>query len=154
MAMFGRDLGDQMDSILDDLADGIDFTERGLGQEVLDVGAVGIAERSLGRQSWPDGRPWEANEPRYAASKGNRPIGVLTGEMLSLEQLKGTREITPRRAVAVYGTTQDARDKGEWFTTGGRNSVPRGFYETDAEIDAAMFARIEEGVVEVLRSLA
>lgn len=147
-----------LDRILEDLADEINLEAPApggsLGAEVLDIAAVGIAERSLKEQVAPDQSPWADNEPRYAARKGGLPVGVLTGDMLSLVQLEGERDISPRKATARYGVTQEARDKAEWFTTGrdGLNAE-RPFYDLDPEIESAMFARVDEAVGEFLSRL-
>lgn len=147
------------------LADAFDLSSDGLGEDLLDVMAVGIIERSLGRQEAPSGRPWAPNAPRYAAGprKRGKPIGVLDGQMLSLPEVRGERVIEANRAAMSYGISEDARRKLGWFTKGkparysrdvkGRflkgsrvegTQPPRPLYGLDEQIRAAVDAAAAE----------
>lgn len=135
--------------VLHRLADGIDLTGNGLGEDLLDVIVEGIVERSLGEQAAPSGAAWAPNKEPYASSRRKRgkPIGVLTGDMLSLQQVRGTREITPTLALMTYGTSSEARRKLLWFTKGRPGQEPRPVLGLDPEI----VARLKATVLEHLR---
>jgi hypothetical protein len=115
-----------------------------LGYRLARRAFAGVRRRSIDRQVSPTGSRWAPNEPRYAASKGGRAVGVgLTGEMLSVEQLMGEFELTPTRVRFRYGKDARNRQKAAWFqqgvrarrgTTGRWRQPPRYFYDLDPEI--------------------
>lgn len=159
---------------LEQLADACDLTQHGLGVDLLDTIAVGIMERSIGEQKAPSGAPWAPNKEPYASSpkKRGKPIGVLTGEMLSQEQLRGEQTIEPERASMRYGVSPEAQQKLDWFTKGkparysrdvrGRfikgtrvegTQPRRPVYGLDDEIRAALDAKIREHIDKVVAEL-
>lgn len=134
---------------------------KGLANELLNVVADEITERTGNRQLDIDGGPLKPNAPAYAAStkKRGRPVGVLTGEMLSQREMHGTREILQYSARMSYGVTDFARKKAEWFTrgseengpedieySGAQNQPPRPFYGMDDQIRDAVLARAAEAL--------
>ena len=115
----------------------------GLGEALLDEAARGIKERS-DAEAGPGPEGWAPNAPRYAASaaKRGKPVGVLTGEMLDYEQIKGERLIGAREASMTYGFTPSAKQKATWFTYGRENQPARPLYEIDGPIADAMATRV------------
>jgi hypothetical protein len=131
------------------MADLIDFTAAGagksLGDDCLDRVVERIQDRSLGEQMGADGQGWDDNAPRYkrGPKKRGKPVGVLSGEMLSDVQLAGERTIEPHRAVMVYGQDDEHRNRANYFergsdgpgdgpTSGAVNQPPRpGMYALD-----------------------
>jgi hypothetical protein len=166
----------QVAALLDNLAATVDFTRPGaegsLGDDVLDIIATGISDRSRMEED-PAGGEWAANRGKYGQRKRGRglPVGVGfvrggpgggggggSGVMLSLPELKGTRVIEPQRASMSYGTSDDARRLGEWFTNGATpgpdggeasgapGQPPRPFYEYTTDDEAEVTRRVEEFV--------
>lgn len=107
----------------------IDFTRKGpqklLGEALCDRVSEGCQDRSLNRQRGAK-RKWKDNAPGYVKrpEKAGKPVGVLTGEMLSDTEMQGERDIQPRRVTIVYGTNQEVRDKASWFHRGSKGSGP------------------------------
>lgn len=89
------------------------------GTDLLDVITDDI-EENAGRQQAPDGMLWKRNDPRYAASKGFRPVGVKSGLMLARPELIGERKVMPDRAEITYGVSEEARSHASGFEAGGR----------------------------------
>jgi hypothetical protein len=111
----------------------------------------GIRDRSLLRQVDPKGKQWEPNEPRYKARKGGKPVGELTGEMLSVDQLLGELELTPDKMTVRYGKSAAVRQRARWFQQGVRSGKarrwrqkPRFFYDLDAQILDNLAAGVRE----------
>jgi hypothetical protein len=105
-----------------------------LADDLFDLQAQRIRDRSLAQRA-PDGTTWADNEPRYAARKGYKPVGVgLTGEMLSLEQLRGDRRLGDESATMQYGKDAWNRQKAKWFSEGNDRGQPeRPFWEITAD---------------------
>lgn len=165
---------EEIQRLLDQLAGGFNFTTpgtdgRGLGEELLDVVAEGVIDRTLAEQNQPDGAPLAPNAESYAASreKAGKPIGVLSGEMLSQLEVSGERVIGPERAEMTYGQPgSEARRKAEWFTRGSAENPPgdiehsgaegqpsRPFYALDDAIRARLGDRSNLALDEFLGSL-
>jgi hypothetical protein len=164
----------EIEDLLDRLAGGFNFETpgidgRGLGEELLDVVAEGVIDRTLAEQAQPDGAPLAPNAPDYAKrpAKAGKPIGVLSGEMLSQLEVNGERWIDPERAEMTYGQPgSGARRKAEWFTRGSAENPPgdiehsgaegqpaRPFYALDDEIRARLGDRSSLALDEFLGSL-
>lgn len=134
-----------------------DFTlpgdDQSLGRDLAGVVATGIADRSAQGKA-PNGSDWAENREPYKSRKAKRYSALLpnelTGQMLSLESLKGQTTIAADAVEMKYGTGEaatrartgpaDARDcvatdqqKAEW-TTEGASGPPRPFYELDNAI--------------------
>jgi hypothetical protein len=94
-------------------------TDSGLGEEIAKV----IGDRNVERAALemaPDGTHWAANEPAYSARKGGLPVGILTGDMLSDDNMRGRVTIGERSVSVAYGGSEFARAKLGWFAAGGR----------------------------------
>lgn len=114
---------EQVQRWLDQLGHVCDFDGPGatggtFADELFDAYADHVYDRSVGAAKAPDGSNWEDNRESTKRRKTTNTVGVESGEMLSLEQLKGVREIGPDEATLTYGTSQSARDKLNWFTRG------------------------------------
>lgn len=156
---------------IDSIVESIDFTmpgrDQSLGRDLAGVVAEGIVDRSVPDAVSPDGSGWAANEARYAAWKrakfaADQP-GILSGQMLSLESVKGQVKVTPDSVEMTYGTGSGAsrsrtgaalsasqgaisdRDKARHFADGGRE-----FYGMDRQIVDAVMAEVEDSVVHLL----
>lgn len=132
---------------LDELHRCLDLTRPGidgsLGRDLLANQAVRILDRSRNQEGSLG--VWADNRGEYKKEKDRRglPVGVglppdSIDRMLSLDNLKGERAITPSEAVMTYGITDAARDKAESFSPG------RPFYEyTEADIEAVADDAVE-----------
>jgi hypothetical protein len=106
-----------------------------LADSLFDCDVRGIQSRALNSQSGPEGVQWADNAPAYKARKGGLPVSILTGEMMSDEQLSGVREIGPDEAVMTYGKDDWNRQKAEWFEYGRQNQPARPMYDSDTSDD-------------------
>ena len=125
-----------------------------LGRDALAVVTTAIgdrcrAEEAPGGAEWPENKPWADRDP----AKRGKPVGVLTGEMLSPEQLAGEPTITRESATTVYGTDEASRQKAAWFSEGNDNQPARPFYEMDETTDKALEAFLDAEVDRYLDSL-
>jgi|GEM_PF-2915897 len=165
---------DEVGQWISGILEGIDFTmpgaDQSLGRDMAGVVANGIIDRSVPDAQAPDGSTWAANEPEYAARKRARydadQPGILTGQMLSLESVKGELTLAPAEVTMKYGTGESAkrarngaeppkasdpptdRQKAEWFTEGGRP-----FYELDDQINEAVVKEAEDAIEKHLEGL-
>lgn len=180
---------DEIERALEDLVGAISFTSSGaegsLGNGLLDVIVDGIDERCANEVD-PDGRAWDPNRGIYGRAKRERsvPIGIgyygplsdegdastlgaedVGGEMLSLVQLQGEREIEPERATMKHGEAGNdfAKKKGQWFTagsvgtedaepSGAENQPPRPFYEFNETDEAVIDEYLDRFVDEVIEA--
>lgn len=153
------------------IVDSFDFTRPGkdgsLGRDMAGVVAEGIIDRSVPDAVSPDGSGWAANEARYAAWKrakfaADQP-GILSGQMLSLESVRGDVKVTPTEVTMNYGIGSGAsrsrtgaalsasqqattdRDKARHFAEGGRE-----FYGMDRQIADAVVAEVEDAIADHL----
>jgi hypothetical protein len=151
--------------------DSVEFTMPGqdasLGKDCAGVVAQGIIDRSVPDAVSPDGGSWAANEARYAAYKrakfaADQP-GILSGQMLSLESVKGEVKVLPDQVTMTYGTgstpsgsrtgaalsaSQSSvtdREKARHFADSGRE-----FYGLDKDVVEAVVAEIEDAVGKML----
>lgn len=153
---------DEIEAAFEELfVEKMDLTRDGLGEELADIVAQGILRRTIADQRTSIGTALSPNAPDYAArkeKKGIRTIGVgigpTSGEMLSMEQIKGRREITPDKVVMTYGKSDDVNRKGQWFTSGSlagtglepsgaKGQPPRPFYDIDPETRAKVTEFLE-----------
>lgn len=138
-----------------------------LGEDVAAMAADTIAQRS--NQGLDiNGAPFTPNEAKYAARKlrrysVDRP-GELSGQMLSLQACLGKPTVTPDELTLTHGNnvTPESqgytrsrtgvamkphelqatdRDKGIWFTAGGRE-----FYAIDAAGEELIAKRVDESL--------
>lgn len=137
---------------------------KGLGHEMLDAIAEGIHERTLNQQKGPSGEPLAPLSQSYRAWKVQRGhpdlIGVKTGHMLSLNEVKGERQIEESEATMAYGwpgsvdaSGNTSREKAEKFTEGPGNQPARPFYELDDDVEQAAFDRAELALDELVEEL-
>jgi hypothetical protein len=120
--MADSDLGEVL-AALDAIPDALAFDGPGngaptFGDELLDVYSGHVYERSVGAARAPDGSAWEDNRESTKRRKRTNTVGVESGEMLSLEEIKGERSIGPDEATQVYGKSRAAKAKAEWFSRG------------------------------------
>lgn len=117
----------------------------GLGHELMDMASASIIMQCA-FEADPDGVPWPALDPRYAAEKkalvGTMPMGVLHGLMLSFDQVDGVRDVHEHDAEQYYGTDPVAIAEAVKFTMGGAVTgtaqPPRPFYAFNAISFATM----------------
>ena len=163
-----------IEALFGQFADAVDFTLPGrsgsIGEDLLDGQALRISDRARDEKGPDD--DWPENKGRYGSVKREAGLPVGRGTetedgspevMLSLLNLKGTRDVEPTEASMTFAVTPDAKDKGNWFTHGSEGpdglrsgaieQLPRPFYvltEQDSD-DAAEQAG--EALDEWLRSL-
>lgn len=141
--------------------------DQSLGRDMAGVVAEGIIDRSVPDAMSPDGSGWAPNEARYAAYKlrkfaADQP-GILSGQMLSLESVRGDVKVTPTEVTMSYGIGSGAsrsrtgaaltasqqaatdRDKARHFAESGRE-----FYGMDRQIADAVVAEVEDAVADHL----
>ena len=156
---------------IDRLVQSFDFTipgkDQSLGRDLAGVVAMGIRDRSVPGRKAPDGSTWDDNEPRYAAKKrakydADQP-NVRTGQMLSLESLKGRTAISADDVTMEYGTDTPAASalngttltKGDTAVTdvekAGYCSERRPFYGLDDTIGDAVRTAAAEALGDYLR---
>lgn len=167
---------DEIERLLAEMAGAFDMTRPGeegsLGEDLLDIYALGVYERTVGSGLDVEGKPLAANRGRYGARKEERglPVGIgldatSTTTMLSLVQLKGTRDIKADLATSVYSTDQFAFDKANWFTygsdgssvyweySGARGQPQRPFWGFDDDIERQLVTRCDTHLERFLRRL-
>lgn len=140
---------EQVASYIRGAAHAIDFDRnlpggRNLGALLAEAMAIGIFKRSLGRQLTPSGEPFAALSPAYLRWKvkhGYSPRkNVKTGKMLSLEEIRGTAQVTKYRVDLTYGRTPETQQLAEWAEEGNKKQKrpPRPFYGIDPDIEAQL----------------
>lgn len=128
-----------------------------VGEDALDVIAEGIYDRAVLGQREPGGGPLADLAPATLADKRRRgypdTIGVRTGHMLAMEQLRGERSITSSTASAEFGRDEEARERMGWFSEGSRRGrgrrrrqPPRPVYELDDAIERDLDGLVDEVV--------
>lgn len=130
-----------------------------VGEDALDIIAEGIYDRAVLGQRTPGGSPLaelaQSTLERKRARGQPSTIGVATGHMMALEQLKGVRAITSDSASAEFGKDSDARDRMSWFSEGSRRrrrrQPSRPVYELDDAIEADLDDFIDEVVDNAIR---
>ena len=137
--------------------DSLGFRGRGprgmLGEDVADMVAEIVMDRTVNRQAQPDGSPLAPLRPATVERK--RRLGypdtilVETGRMLAQAQLQGDADLSdPHEMRVVYGLDDEARQKAEWAHEGAPNRARRPFYEigTDPADLAALDGVVAEGL--------
>lgn len=80
-----------------------------MGLDAAHAVAEAIAEAGADQRTTDD-EPFPSNEPKYAEWKdkkygvGNPAYGRRTGQMLSLQSLRGKIDVTPHEVTLAYGT--------------------------------------------------
>ncbi len=115
------------------LVEGVEFDMPGdggsLADDLVDVVVEGIAARAIDGQAGAKGR-WDDNKDwaEKRKDKVGKPVGVLSGDMLSATELRG--EVTTARDELTmrYGTSEFIRRRLEWFSNGsdGKDGDPSG----------------------------
>jgi hypothetical protein len=126
-----------------------------LGSRALDAAAAGIYERSH-QQKDPRGNAWPDNAESYKrqARKRGKPVGILTGEMLSDSEIRGTRAIAAGSASMEYGTTGEMKQRAEKFQEGSSGKQPpRPFFDLDEDIIRDIDALYDEAIDRGIRDL-
>lgn len=165
---------DDVERWLDEMIDSINFTlpgkDQSIGRDLAGVVAEGIADRSVPDARDPDGASWAPNEEPYKSWKRKKydadQPGILTGQMLSLESLKGETDVAPDQVTMKYGTGKPAerarngaarpkaanpatdREKARYFTDSGRP-----FYALDAEIAAKCVEEAKDAITDYLKGV-
>lgn len=126
---------------------------RRIGEEILDLVALVIEERTIGRQQDPMGRPLSPLRPRTLARKRRlgypSTIGVEQHKMLDLNEIIGDQVVTDKVAAMTYGHTSDQRAKAEWFQDPSNpNQADRPFYDVGKDGEKLVDAYIEDEVIE------
>lgn len=134
----------------------LDLLDDDLGRDILHEQALRIQARSLLGQSDPEGRMWALNKEPYASSprKLGKPIGVLTGRMLSLPEIEGESIVDHDLAVMQFGASDESRAIAEYFTDG-RPVVQaaRPFYEMSREDEDAIVRQVEDHITRAIARL-
>jgi hypothetical protein len=162
---------DEIERWFDQIIASINFTlpgkDQSLGRDLVGVVANGIIDRSVPDAKGPDGNPWAENHDPYKAWKAKEydafQPGILTGQMLSLESIKGETTINPDSVEMKYGTDTPAsgsrngkappdakepptdRQKAEWFHDRGNE-----FYGLDEAIAADCVDECAEGLADYI----
>lgn len=140
---------DAFSASLDRLANPLDMTRDELGRRLLDAQAKRMMDRAANEEG-DEGR-WKENRGKYGEEKRRKGLKVGVGlrpsdsPMLSVENVRGERDITPEKAEMRHGATDEARQVGEYF------SAERPWYGRTAEDDAAIQAECAEAVARHLK---
>lgn len=153
------------------LIDGFDFTipgkDQSLGRDLASSAALMISDRSISEQGNAQGSPWAPNAPKYAKMKQDKHgvynVGILTGQMLSLESMKGETTVEANEVAMIYGTNTEPakfatygtlkddeptdREKAEWFADGGRE-----FYELSEDDANNLIIEAAEALADYLEN--
>jgi hypothetical protein len=118
---------DEVLAALNDLAHAADLDSPGdgaptLADELFDVAAEHTYDRAVGAGKAPDGSVWDDNALSTKRRKRTNTVGVESGNMLSLDELKGERTIHPTEAILIYGKSEWARRKLQFFSRGDRSN--------------------------------
>lgn len=129
-------------------------SEGSVGTGALGAAVGAIAERCRAQEA-PDGREWAKNKPwaQRNPQKRGKPVGVLTGEMLSAGQLAGEPTVSRDSATLTYGVTEEAKRKAEWFSEGNANQEARPFFDIGPAEEAAVDRYLDAEVDRYLGSL-
>lgn len=160
---------DQVFNDIKAVIDGFNFAtqveDKTLGLDCAGIVADEIIHRSIDEQRGEAGAWYEIDE-RYAASKlknyGTNLIGVRTGQMLSLESMLGTVNVSTSEVQMLYGTGKPPTTSSVtgYITTADKEisdiekayffSKDRPFYELDDLISDKVYARIEHCLEEYI----
>lgn len=149
--------------VLRGLAGSLNLRRRRLGDQIADVIAAGVRERTLAEQKEPDGNPLQANRGQYGKRKRRRgmKIGVGLygdeegGEMLEFEQVRGQVAMSDDSLVMTAGLDAEVQQKVDWFITGNpaNNQPPRPYYELDDAILADVDDLCDEAILDTIHDL-
>jgi len=165
---------ESIEHLLSMLDDSIDFTragvEQSLGRDLIRNQATRINDRAAAEQG--SRYPFAPNRGKYGKKK--RELGIIVGRgivtedgspdvMMSLLNAQGEQSVQATEVTMEFGATEEARNKGHWFTNGSRGEVPyrsgaknqkpRPFYEITPSDADAMFAEVVDNVTDWLKSL-
>jgi hypothetical protein len=130
-----------------------------VGEDALDIIAEGIYDRAVLGQREPGGGPLAKLSPFTLEDKARHgypsTIGVRTGHMLAMDQLKGERAISSGAASVEYGRDAEAKERMDWFTRGRRRGrrrqPPRPVFELDDRIEEDLDDFVDEVVDNAIR---
>lgn len=165
---------ESIEHLLDKLDESIDFTrageEQSLGRDLIRNQATRINDRAAMEQG--SRGKFKANQGKYGTMK--QKLGIIVGRglrtedgsadvMMSLLNAQGDQTIGATEVTMEFGVTEDAKNKGHWFTNGSRgdkpfrsgaeNQPPRPFYEIKEADADAMFEEVVDNVTKWLQSL-
>lgn len=104
-----------------------------IGEEILELIAATIEERTRVQRVAPDGTPLaelKRSSLLRKLRKGFPPVlGVETGMMLDGGEIQGETEVESDSVSMEYGLGEHERDKAEWFQEGKDHQVARPFYD-------------------------
>lgn len=109
----------QVHAHLNDIVDSFRADDGPVAEDVQDIFAEEITAQ-CDAQMDPEDNTWAENEPAYAERKGGLPVGVLSGDMLSRENLKGNLEVSEDTITITYAGNEFDQQKLVWFEASGR----------------------------------
>lgn len=128
------------------ISDCADFDKGGLGDDVQRIIAEGQMKRA-DHQVDPFGVPWDENTPATLRRKGNLPVGIDTGEMLSESNMFGRAEFEGGYFHVEYAGGAGAVAKLQWFEAGGRVA-----WGLDENIKAEIMGRAGQQIGDYIHS--
>lgn len=93
--------------------------DQGLGDDIERVFGDRMVARTR-EEMGPDGSYWPENEPAYSARKGGLPVGILTGDMLAEQNVRGNVTSGDKFVHMSYAGSDFAKAKLGWFGATGR----------------------------------
>lgn len=122
---------------------------RRMGDELIDIVARVIEDRTRNRHLEPDGTPMaqlKHSTIKRKLRKGFPPVlGVETGMMLDFSEIRGKTHVKEDSIEMEYGLGIDTEDKAEWFQEGRSGAQEkRPFYELGEEGEKAVDDYIDE----------
>ena len=100
-----------------------------LAEDVQDAVAEGVYDQTVMAQLDPDGAPLAPLAPATLVRKQRlgypETILVATGQMLSLQEIKGELNVTGDVVEITYGQTAEAREKATYAHEGSRRKPKR-----------------------------
>jgi hypothetical protein len=128
---------------------------RRLGDEIAEVMASGIRERTVTRQLDADGNRLAKLSRRTLIEKARRgqpeTILVATGDMLSLPQIMGVPHVNSKSVTIFPGLDEEDRLKVQYAEDGSDNRPERHFIGIDRETEADIDAVNEEALAKTIR---
>jgi hypothetical protein len=123
-----------------------------IGESLIDAVAVTVQHRTVDEQKTPTLGPLKALSPRYLARKVRQGyssrIGVRTGRMLDVNEVKGETYVGRSVAVMTFGREEEIKQRAEFFQERGRP-----FYELGPREEKAVAAVIDETAEQQRRAL-
>lgn len=130
-----------------------------LGESLIDAVALAVEQRTVQEQKTPTLGRLKPLSPKYLARKIRQGyssrIGVRTGRMLDINEIKGETYVGRSVAVMTFGRDEDERQKAEWFTEGSsrQNRPARPFYEIGPGVIREINAVIDDAAEQQRRAL-